>query len=171
MLRRALSGAARAALLPLLAAACGASGTTPPSPGERAVTLGTGEAKYESMAGEPELRLVAGVQGGQHVWASFLAYGFTSAAVGMLLTTSIDEEPESRLTMRANLTLREVVDDEGEPAYTFAGFPAQVYRAPCAHGKRVRLDLTLSDASGGVAEDTRYCIANVDESRRSRSCP
>ena len=89
----------------------------------------------------------------------------------MLLTTSVDDEPESRLPMRANLTTRQVIDDQGELAYSFAGFPAQIYRAPCAHGKRVRLDLTLSDDSGRVAADTRYCIADVEESRRSQSCP
>jgi hypothetical protein len=162
--------AARAAAFALLTAACGAPETPLPS-GALTVTLGTGEAAYESIEGEPQLPLVAGVQGGQHVWASFLAYGFDSSAVAMLLTTSVDDAPESRLSMRANLTTRQVVDDQGELAYTFAGFPAQVYGAPCAHGKRVRIDLTLSDANGDVAEDTRYCIANVEESRRSQSCP
>jgi hypothetical protein len=139
--------------------------------GELAVTLGTGEAVYATIEGEPQLPLVAGVQGGQHVWASFLAYGLTSNAVGMLLTTSVDDAPESRLSMRANVTTRQVLDEQGELANTFAGFPAQVFDASCAHGKRVRIDITLSDDSGSVAEDTRYCIADVEESRRSRSCP
>jgi len=163
--------AVHAATFALLAAACGGAEGAPLPTGAVAVALGTGEREYESLEGEPQLPLVAGVQGGQHVWASFLAYGFTSGAVAMLLTTSVEEAPESRLSMRANLRTRQVLDDQGEPADTFAGFPAQVSGAPCAHGKRVRIDLTLSDDSGRVAADTRYCIANVEEARRSRSCP
>ena len=171
MLNPALAGVARAVTFTLFASACGAPEPTPLPTGPRLVTLGTGEAEFEHIEGEPALRLVAGVQGGQHIWASFLAYGFPSPNIGMLLTTSVADEPESPLDMRANLTLHEVVDEDGEPAYGFAGFPAQVYRAPCAHGKRIRLDLTLTDASGEVAQDTRYCIADVEESRRSQNCP
>lgn len=161
--------AAGAASLVLLAAACGASEAEPSSPG-RTVILGTGEAEYESMQGEPRLRLVAGSQGGYHAWASLLAYGFPSPRVGMLLTTRVEGAPEPPLEMRGNLTLQEVVDERGEPAYSFAGFPAQVSRAPCAHGKRVRIELTLTDEQGGVAEDTRHFIADVEASRRSPSC-
>lgn len=170
MLSIRLARAARAVASALLVSACG--GPERPQPtGALAVTLGTGEAVYESLDGEPQLRLVAGIQGGQHVWASFLAYGFSSNQVGMLLTTSVEGTPESRLDMRARLTTREVLDEQGELAGTFAGFPAQVYRAPCAHGKRVRIDITLSDDRGDVAQDTRYCIADVEESRRSETCP
>jgi hypothetical protein len=132
--------------------------------------LGTGEAEFESMDGEPLLTLVAGVQGGFHVWASFLAYGFASSTLSMVLTTSVEEAPESRIPLRATLPLRETVDDQGELAFAFAGFPAQVDDARCAHGKRVRLDITLSDGDG-TADDTRYCIAVVDEARRSLDCP
>lgn len=171
MLKFGRAPAVHAATFALLTGACGGPEGEPLPTGAVAVTLGTGEARYESLEGEPQLPLVAGVQGGQHVWASFLAYGFTSGAVAMLLTTSVEEAPESRLSMRANLTPRQVLDDQGELAYTFAGFPAQVYGAPCAHGKRVRIDLTLSDDSGRVAADTRYCIADVEEARRSQRCP
>lgn len=166
-----VSRSARGAALALLACACGASEQAPLPRDALTVTLGTGEAEYESLDGEPQLRLVAGVQGGQHVWASFLAYGLSARNVGMLLTTYVDDAPDSKLEMRANLTTRQVLDDEGELAHTFAGFPAQVHRAPCAHGKRVRIDIRLSDADRQVATDTRYCIADVEESRRSQSCP
>src|SRR5262245_34719311 len=56
--------------LMLAALACGGT----PEPSELSVVLGTGQAMFEPMEGEPELTLVAGTQGGFHVWASFLAY-------------------------------------------------------------------------------------------------
>jgi hypothetical protein len=135
------------------------------------VVLGTGEARFEPIEGEPVLSLVAGPQGGSHVWASLLAYGFDPGPLSMVLTTSLPDVPDSRLVMGNPLTTREVIDELGEPAQTFAGYPARVYQPRCAHGKRVRLEITLSDASGRQASDVRHCIADVPEAGRSASCP
>ncbi|HTV22833.1 MAG TPA: hypothetical protein VMG12_29285 [Polyangiaceae bacterium] len=137
---------------------------------ERDVVLGTGEAAFEPIEGEPHLRLVAGVQGGFHVWASFLAHGFTSDRVDMLLETVVEDDPNQRLVMRARISLRDALDAEDEAMRSFAGFPAQVYDARCAQGKRVRVAVTLSDADGGSATDERYCIAEVDEAQRRADC-
>jgi hypothetical protein len=169
MNRRTTWGVCCAAAVSLSAWGCGAGEATPTPSQERAVLLGTGEARFESMEGEPQLTLVAGVQGGFHVWASFLAYGFTSRTLEMVLTTSVEGTPEV-IPNRANLTMKDTVDAEGTPAFTFAGFPAQVYDARCSHGKRVRIDVKLSDTDGGIAEDTRYCTVYLDESRRSPNC-
>jgi hypothetical protein len=149
---------------------CGTPPTGPASDTQRAVVLGTGEAEFEDMQGEPLLNLVAGVQGGFHVWASFLAYGFSSPDLDLSLTTSVEDAPESRLVMHARSSLRETLDAAGEIAYTFAGFPAQVYEPRCAQGKRVRLEVSLSDAQGGVAGDVRECRANLDTAERAPSC-
>ncbi|HKO89684.1 MAG TPA: hypothetical protein VJU61_00935, partial [Polyangiaceae bacterium] len=135
------------------------------------VTLGTGEAEFEPMDGEPTLRLVRGPQGGFHVWASILAYGFSSPQLDMLLTTTLDEDPESNLVMHARLTMRDVLDANGTPAQSFAGFPAQVKGARCADGRRVGLRLQLSEPGGGSSENLRYCVAEVDEALRSLDCP
>lgn len=168
---RAASNAVALVALALAALSCGSPEQSGPPAGEpREVVIGTGEVAFENMDGEPQLQLVAGVQGGYHVWASFLAYGFTAPSLALLLTTTVDEAPESRIVMRANLTMHDAIDAGGEPAHTFAGFPAQVYGASCAHGKRVRIDVTLSDAEGGVANATRHCIADVEESRRAKNC-
>lgn len=168
-----------------LAAACAATavacGSPEEGPSERVdthlqpsadhgVVLGTGEAAFEPIDGEPRLRLVAGVQGGFHVWASFLAYGFTSDRVDMLLETVVEDDPSQSLTMRARISLRDTLDASGEPAQSFAGFPAQVYDARCAQGKRVRVAVTLSDSDGSNATDERYCIAEVDEAQRRPDC-
>src|SRR5688572_24255211 len=49
------------------------------------VVLGTGEAEFEPMEGEPQLHRVAGVQGGFHAWASLLAYNFSAERPEMVL--------------------------------------------------------------------------------------
>lgn len=153
----------------LAGAACGSDPEDVP-PGDRRVVLGTGEAEFEPMQGEPELELAAGVQGGFHVWASFLAYGFSSRELGLSIVTSVEGEPGSRLPLRANVTTREVIDDEGNPARTFAGFPAQVRNARCAHGRRVLVELWLTDEAGGTASDSRSCIASLEEALRATNC-
>ncbi len=153
--------------------ACGASEASEPTPATPAqrVVLGTGEAEYEPMAGEPPLRLVAGVQGGFHVWASFLVYGFMNDRLDMVLETRVEDDPDTAIVMRARLTLRETLDESGEPALSFAGFPAQVDDARCAHDKRVSVAIALADTeSPARASDTRYCIAQVDEQRRQTDC-
>jgi hypothetical protein len=141
-----------------------------PARGEQSVVLGTGEAEFEPIDGEPRLRLVGGVQGGFHVWASFLAYGFASDRLDMMLETVIEDDPATRLVMRARLSLRDALDAEGEPTQFFAGFPAQVYDARCAHDKRVRVAVTLTDASGESATDERHCIAELDAAQRRDDC-
>jgi hypothetical protein len=137
---------------------------------EHRVVLGTGEAEFEPIDGEPRLRLVAGAQGGFHVWASFLAYGFSSSQVDLLLQTRVEDDPAQSLVMHAHLLLRDTVDASGEPARSFAGFPAQIYDARCALDKRVSVHLTLADADGETADDVRYCIADVAAEQQRADC-
>jgi hypothetical protein len=165
------------AALAAAAVACGSDDdgsirldTTLQPSAERHVVLGTGEAAFEPIDGEPHLRLVAGVQGGFHVWASFLAYGFTSDRLDMLLQTAVDDDPSQTLTMRARVNLRETLDASGALAQSFAGFPAQVHDARCAQGKRVRVIVTLTDTDGASATDERYCIAELEEAQRRLDC-
>jgi hypothetical protein len=173
----ALLGALAAAVA-CAALACGAPGDgapisidTPLQPNaSRAVVLGTGEAEFEPIDGEPHLRLVAGVQGGFHVWASFLAYGFMSDRLDMLLETVVDDDPSQSLVMRARIGTRETLDSSGAAARAFAGFPAQVDDARCAQDKRVRVAVTLTDADGASATDERYCIAELEQAQRRTDC-
>ena len=155
----------------LLGCGSGSEQTEDPVSGaSQSVVLGTGEAEFESMEGEPQIRLVHGAQGGFHVWASFLAYGFESEALDLTLTTSVEGAAEN-LVMHARLTTREVLDAEGNPARSFAGFPAQVRDARCADGRRVELRLHLSEPAGGAADDVRHCVAEVAEEFRTIECP
>jgi hypothetical protein len=154
--------------------ACGSDASddgSPAAPGaDHRVVLGTGEAEFEPIDGEPRLRLVAGAQGGFHVWASFLAYGFSSNQVDLLLETRVEDDPAQNLVMHAHLVLRDTTDPSGEPARSFAGFPAQIHDARCAQDKPVSVHLTLADADGATSEDTFHCIADVDPQQRSPTC-
>lgn len=154
-------------LLALAACGGGAGG----APGAQRVVLGTGEVRFEQLEGEPELPLVAGAQGGFHVWASFLAYGFDTTAIDLTLTTTVDGADEN-LVMRARLTTREVLDAEGVSARSFAGFPAQVRDARCAHGQRVSLQLQVAAPGGDTfASDERHCVALLDPELQLSHCP
>jgi hypothetical protein len=174
VLRAAATWYSRASRRRLAVAAwfgCGSNPDDDASASPRSVVLGTGEAEFEAMDGEPTLRLVRGAQGGFHVWASILAYGFSSPQLDLLLTTTVDDEPDSSLVMHARLTMRDGFDPEGNPAQSFAGFPAQVKGARCADGHRVGIELQLSEPGGKSSRDVRYCIAEVDEASRSADCP
>src|SRR5688572_28895569 len=134
------------------------------------VVLGTGEAEFEPIEGEPQLRLVAGVQGGFHAWASVLAHGFSAEPPEMVLETVLNDDPASSLVMRARLSLRETLDADGNPARSLAGFPGQVADARCADGKRVTMHVTLIEPAGGSADDTRAYFAELDPSQRGDDC-
>jgi hypothetical protein len=160
-----------------LLAGCAESPPDPdllPSPFE--IVLGTGEATFEPFEGEPELLLAAGVQGGMHVWASFLVYGPAEDRVHMELSTTLVDVPDSTLVMRADVRLRPGIDAEGADVWSFAGWPAQVIDAQCAHGQRVRLDLAVYPVAGAVspahepASDSRYCVAQVPAQLRATDC-
>ena len=165
---------AGAALALCLASACaGAEDGHPPAdpePEPAAVELGTGEAEFEPMVGEPTIEMAAGFQGGFHVWTSFLASGFTDQRLDMVLVTELDGVADSDLTMRATLKGSEVENDAGDVLWTFAGYPGQVLDARCAHGKRVRLHVTLSDPEGHEASDERTCIVSLAEEYRDDDC-
>lgn len=152
-------------------AACSASAEPDAPESDARVVLGTGEVEFEAIDGEPPLPLVAGVQGGFHVWASFLAYGFESKALSLVVTTTWADVPGTELVMRAKPTAREVLDDTGTPAFSFAGFPAQIADARCADGQRIRVQIDVSTLDGLSASDTRHCIAMVEPAQRHAECP
>jgi hypothetical protein len=87
----------------------------------------------------------------------------------MVLDTRVDGDEDSQIVMRAHLQLHDTVDPEGAPVRYFAGFPAQIYEARCAQDKRLQVHVRLT-GDGLSGEDTRYCIAEVDEQQRRQDC-
>jgi hypothetical protein len=142
------------------------------TPNALAVVLGTGVDSFEPIEAEPTLGLIKGFQGGFHVWVSFLAYGFDSTVLRMELETAWEGDADSTLPMAGNVRIRDVGDASGKPARGLVGWPAIIYDPTCAHGRRIRLDLTVRDRTNGTdASDKRHFVAAVPEADRALSCP
>ena len=65
----------RALAMGLLGLALAGCGGGDPAAGDLVVELGTGEVGFEPLADEQPVPLVAGPQGGHHVWLSLRAEG------------------------------------------------------------------------------------------------
>ena len=135
------------------------------------VVLGTGREAFEALGSDGTVPLIKGIQGGFHVWTSFLAYGFDTDVVRMELTTHWDELDESALEMTGNVAVRPTTDAAGMPARLSLGWPASIFNPACANGRRLGIDLTVRDTGAGLsASDSRFWIVDVAEEDRSSDC-
>ena len=73
------------------------AGCTGPGTGDLLVELGTGEVGFEPLADYQEVPLVAGPQGGHHVWLSFRAEGMPTDNVLFEVDAVPLTETEKRL--------------------------------------------------------------------------
>ena len=148
-----------------LLAACaplgvGDDGGEAPSAARRArgtlvVELGTGATTFEPLQEGVELPIVAGPQGGHHLWAAI----------------RVTDETVTRAAIRVHATL----DDSGEPLGSDAlstvdlrqqgsyreraGLTAFVADPAAASGKRVRLTVDVDDGAGLSGSATRVVVA------------
>ncbi len=141
--------------LPRLAACCLLACTGGTTPGEVSVQLGTGEVAFEALVDDQEVPLVAGSQGGHHVWLSFRAEGVSSDRVLLDVDAVVldeSEPPPSREPVRIRLSEL----DDGSREYI--GWPAQLVEPECLVGKRLSVRITLTDSSGAECTDERIVI-------------
>jgi hypothetical protein len=118
--------------------------------------VGTGEWAFEPIEDEQEVELVAGSQGGYHIWVSMRAMGLDPEGVEMELRTQVVDAPEVPPSLSH---LRLDLDPTGEPdVYERLGWPARQPRPGCAVDRRVRISLRLTDETGRVASDERVVI-------------
>jgi hypothetical protein len=143
----------------------------PPSSGTTSVVLGIGEAQYAPLEGEPTLPLIAGYQGGFHVFAAFLAYGFDAERLEMHIATTWGQDDAWRFPSDAWIKVHPVLDDGGANALMAYGWPAQLTNAPCAQGQRIRMDIVVNDDVGHSASDACYFVADVPAQQRPSDCP
>jgi hypothetical protein len=135
------------------------------------VVLGTGQHAFEPLGDNAEVSLIKGIQGGWHVWTSFLTYGFDTDVLRMEIDTRWEGDEESVVPGGpGNVRLRPVEDATGAPALASVGWPAIVYNPTCAHGQRLLINVTLMDTEGRAASDTRRWIMEVPEADRSSDC-
>lgn len=176
---------ARAAVWTLLALAgwlgCGADAPTAPASdaggaeggtlgsGPR-IMLGTGRQAFEEVATDGHVPLIMGLQGGYHVWTSFLVYDLAAEVVRMELTTRWDGVDGSEERNAGRVSLRAVVDGAGNPALASLGWPMSIFNPTCADGRRLLLDLRVTDDFGVTLADSRQWIVDVAEEYRASDC-
>lgn len=137
--------------LSVLLASCAA-------PGELSVELGTGEAAFETMVGEPTLPLVAGPQGGHHVWISLRVAGASSDRVDLtvdVIPLDAATAPPAREPVRVQLERRESGDAE------LVGWPAELVDPGCAIGERVAVRASVRDVDGSDGMDERVIVVGA----------
>jgi hypothetical protein len=168
-LARATSARALLALAWALAG-CGSNGHAAADAGPR-VMLGTGREAFEALGSDGSVPLIKGIQGGFHVWTSFLAYGFDTDVLRMELTTRWDELDESVLEMAGNVAVRPATDPDGNPALLSLGWPASIFNPACSNGRRLGIELTVRDTDAGLsASDSRHWFVDVAAEDRSSDC-
>ena len=130
------------------------------APGELALELGTGEIAFEPIEGEPTLPLVAGPQGGHHVWVSVVVVGASSERAELLVdVVPVDgPEPPRRAPVRVQLEASEGGDAE------IVGWPAELADPGCMVGRRAIVRATLTDEDGAVGVDERAIVIGAGTS-------
>lgn len=135
------------------------------------VVLGTGRDEFEALDSDGTVALIKGIQGGFHVWTSFLAYGFDADVLRMDLTTRWDGLDGTLLEMAGNVSVKPVMDDDGTPALASLGWPASIFNPVCSNGRLLGIDLTVRDTGAGLsASDDRHWIVDVALEDRSNDC-
>lgn len=142
--------------------------------------LGTGEAQFAPLAAGQELPLAAGAQGGFHVWLSFQVFGLAADEERVQLEVEAQRQAPGALELRLQSSLRlrselgpngdPLLDEAGRPGSGFVGYPLQIDDARCAHGDRLRIRVTLTDAIGVSASDEREVVLALAETFRSAAC-
>lgn len=141
----------RVAMAVLLLAACSGPGT-----GDLIVELGTGEIGFEPLADYQEVPLVAGPQGGHHVWLSFRAEGMPTENVLFevdAVPLSETEPPPRRSPVRITMTPL-----DGSQMHELVGWPAQLDQPECLVGVPLSVRITITDSRGRTASDERIVV-------------
>jgi hypothetical protein len=133
------------------------------------IVLGTGREVFEPLASEGTIEAVKGLQGGFHVWASLLAYGFDSDVVRMKMATRWGSRDESLIEMAGVVGLQPDTDAAGEQVLRMAGWTALVSDPRCANGQPLDIVVTITSDSQS-ASDTRRWILDVPEVDRATDC-
>lgn len=125
------------------------------APGELVVELGTGEVAFEPLVDGTELPLVAGPQGGHHVWIGFRVTGLASTRAELTvepipLTTG---EPPPR-----SAPVRVVLTELPDGSFEYFGWPAQLADPGCLVGEQMILRITLEDSRGSRGSDERTIV-------------
>lgn len=131
----------------------------PETPADLTFEVGTGEVMFEALEDYQEAPLVAGPQGGHHVWISFRATGLSSERVLMDLDMVPLDESEPPPRAEPVRVFTEVANGE----QVFVGWPAQILEAGCYVGVPLSVRVEVTDTAGHVVSDERIIVPTSDE--------
>ena len=145
----------RALAMGLLGLALAGCGGGDPAAGDLVVELGTGEVGFEPLADEQPVPLVAGPQGGHHVWLSLRAEGLASERALMVIDAIplVDGEPPP-----ARAPVRIFMEPMPDGRMEYIGWPAQLDAPACLVGQRLSVRVTLTDSEGRRGSDERIVV-------------
>jgi hypothetical protein len=125
---------------------------------EPELALGTGESHFETVEEGAILPLVAGSQGGHHVWLSMRMAGLDPSTTRMILdVVPAPLAPPAHTDVSLHFDARAAADDG--LTHEFVGWPARVLRPECAEGKPVTLSVQLTDGQGRKASASLRVVA------------
>lgn len=124
-------------------------------PGELTVELGTGEVAFEPLTDGTTLPLIAGPQGGHHVWLGLRVVGMSGTRANLTvepIPITTGELPPRSSPVR--ITMTELADGTHE----YFGWPAQLAEPGCLVGEQLLLRVTLEDTRGSRGSDERTIV-------------
>ena len=143
----------RGALLGIALVALGCSHEVP------WLELGTGRGAFEPLAPRQDLSLVAGTQGGHHVFVSLQARGIAPDGVALHVRAAPVETgaPRQRSTRAMDLVAEGGV-------YRAIGVPVVLSTPECFQDRVTRIEVEIEDADGVLVADAREVVPRWPES-------
>jgi hypothetical protein len=152
------------AALVVVAGACGVAPPAPPPPDGGAQTtcpthdapsfeLGTGEVAFEPLVDGKRLAIAQGIQGGCHLWLAVRTDGFAERLFEIAyalrdVATGTATGDASRLKVR-------LAPSTVPGRCEYVGYTAFVVRAASLVGRRIRVDVDVTDDLGRSSEASR----------------
>lgn len=152
----------------LASASCG--GETHDEP-NLALELGTGEASFQPLMSGQQVQLVAGTQGGYHVWLSLRAQGFQGQRLRMQL--ALQPGPPAPLAASdLDVSFAPLHDSaQADLGWTeHVGWPAQLLQPWCAIDKPLNIQATVSDTQGHSASAAMQIVPTAPLRGFSQTC-
>lgn len=121
--------------------------------------VGTGVSNYVAIpipedehASLPEVQIVSGSQGGQHIWGGLRTYELNPENMHVVYTLVLEETGEELSVNTYDLSL---APGTKEGAHEWAGLIGLVNAPAAVSGKVVEMRMTATDADGNSVSDSR----------------
>lgn len=124
--------------------------------GPAEIVVGTGEYEYDAVTDGQELPIIAGPQGGYHVWLGFLARNLRKRCVVETTLTFVEGEQAVGNPFFFEVDLFDAEDGWMQ----YAGLPEQ-FDKDLVEDQLVRIDVIVSDEDGNEASGAMQIIPRL----------